>query len=145
MNLHEQKLIDDLFTQLATIDHAEEKWDSQAHQRIQSYIEAYPWLVYYMTQILLVQEQALLKTQRYLPRSVVKKIFDASGLFPDPPQIKETIAELYSEAQPSLQEENGFLRSALRTTLDVVGGVALGNLFPPTKETAADPNLDPTP
>ena len=131
MNLNEKKIIDDLFAKLLTIDHSEQKWDPQANQQIQSYIRAYPWLVYYMTQILLIQEQALLETQRHQSLTKAQNpltgIFQSQGLSPQ--KTSGSVPAVYPEqtAQPS--SGRGFLQSALQTALGVAGGMVLGNAF----------------
>lgn len=148
MNLQEQRLIEDLFARLKSVSTAEK--DEDAGRLIQDLISRFPDAPYYLTQSVLVQQQALdradarikeleelTQQKRFTEQRGSSSFLGGSSV----PQAGRRYADAPSEAErpsaspwaPSPSRSGGFLASALSTATGVAGGMFLAdsirNLF----------------
>jgi hypothetical protein len=148
MNSQEQRLIEDLFTRLKNVSTADK--DEDAARYIRDLVARFPDAPYYLTQSVLVQEQALNRadarikeleqlgqqTQSGVQRSTTSflgsSVPQAGGREPDAPRPEER-PDRGPWAQPAPARSGGFLSSALSTATGVAGGMFLAdsirNLF----------------
>jgi hypothetical protein len=144
MNSQEQRLIEDLFTRLQSISTAEK--DEDAEQHIRGLVARFPDAPYYLTQSVLVQQQALDRAdarikeleqlaQQARPGSQRSATSFLGGSSvpqtgrrdPDVPRPAEQLAQS-PWAQPSpARSGGGFLSSALSTATGVAGGMFLAD------------------
>lgn len=149
MNSQEQRLIEDLFTRLKSVSSADK--DEDAAQHIRDLVARFPDAPYYLTQSVLVQEQALSRAdarikeleqlgrqtqsggQRSGTSFLGSSVPSAGQREPDAPQPVER-PDRSPWAQPApARPGGGFLSSALSTATGVAGGMFLAdsirNLF----------------
>ncbi len=148
MNSQEQRLIEDLFTRLKSVSSADK--DEDAAQHIRDLVARFPDAPYYLTQSVLVQEQALSRAdarikeleqlgrqtqsggQRSATSFLSSSVPQAGQREPDAPQPVER-PDRSPWAQPAPARSGGFLSSALSTATGVAGGMFLAdsirNLF----------------
>jgi hypothetical protein len=148
MNSQEQRLIEDLFTRLQSVSSADK--DEDAAQHIRDLVARFPDAPYYLTQSVLVQEQALSRAdarikeleqlgrqtqsggQRSATSFLSSSVPQAGQREPDAPQPVER-PDRSPWAQPAPARSGGFLSSALSTATGVAGGMFLAdsirNLF----------------
>lgn len=147
MDLQEQRLIEDLFARLRNVSAAEK--DEDAGRLIQNLISRFPDAPYYLTQSVLVQQQALDRADariRELEELAQQKRFteqrgptsflggssvpQAGRRYDDAPEAERPSASPWA---PSPSRSGGFLASALSTATGVAGGMFLAdsirNLF----------------
>lgn len=142
MNSQEQRLIEDLFTRLKNVSTAEK--DEDAAQHIRDLVARFPDAPYYLTQSVLVQEQALNRadarikeleqlgqqTQSGVQRSTTSflgsSVPQAGRRDPDAPRPEER-PDRGPWAQPTPARSGGFLSSALSTATGVAGGMFLAD------------------
>jgi hypothetical protein len=148
MNSQEQRLIEDLFTRLQSVSSADK--DEDAAQHIRDLVARFPDAPYYLTQSVLVQEQALSRAdarikeleqlgrqtqsggQRSATSFLSSSVPQAGQREPDAPQPVER-PDRSPWAQSAPARSGGFLSSALSTATGVAGGMFLAdsirNLF----------------
>jgi hypothetical protein len=148
MNPQEQRLIENLFTRLQSVSSADKDEDAARH--IRDLVARFPDAPYYLTQSVLVQEQALdradarIKELEQLGRQAQtggqrsgasflgSSVPSAGQREPDAPPPVER-ADRSPWAQPAPARSGGFLSSALSTATGVAGGMFLAdsirNLF----------------
>jgi hypothetical protein len=148
MNSQEQRLIEDLFTRLQSVSSADK--DEDAAQHIRDLVARFPDAPYYLTQSVLVQEQALSRAdarikeleqlgrqtqsggQRSATSFLSSSVPQAGQREPDAPQpVERPDRSPWAQSAPAWS--GGFLSSALSTATGVAGGMFLAdsirNLF----------------
>lgn len=169
MNHEERRLIDGLFTKLRQAEQQSAPRDAEAERHIAATITQQPAAPYYMSQVILVQEQALSAlTQRVeeLEHALAERPAGGQGflggLFGTAPAqaastarpaggrqlaAAETAGRGWSGSGTAATRPNaggGFMGSALQTALGVAGGVLLANaltgLFASGDVEAAEPS-----
>jgi hypothetical protein len=142
MNPQEQRLIEDLFTRLKSVSSAEK--DEDAAQHIRDLVAHFPDAPYYLTQSVLVQQQALDQAgarikeleqlgqetrpggQRSAASFLGSSVPQAGQHDSDAPQPVER-PDRSPWAQPAPARSGGFLSSALSTATGVAGGMFLAD------------------
>jgi hypothetical protein len=142
MDLQEQRLIEDLFAQLKSVSTAEK--DEDAGRLIRDLISRFPDAPYYLTQSVLVQQQALDRADARIKEleelAQQKRVSEQRGPTSflggsSVPQTGRRYAETPSEPErpsaspwtPSPSRAGGFLASALSTATGVAGGMFLAD------------------
>ncbi|HEV7371431.1 DUF2076 domain-containing protein [Arenibaculum sp.] len=168
MDQNERRIIDDLFGKLRQAEGQGGPRDSEAERHIAERLSAQPAAPYYMTQAIVIQEQALAAAQDRIQelegelRSRPAGGGFLAGLFgggrPDParqpappPAAASGRRHDLAASQPSgpwgRPGGGSFLGGALQTAMAVAGGVVVGNmiagLLAPKPAVAAEPEPDP--
>lgn len=156
MNLNERKIIEELFAKLRQVEQQGGQRDKQAEDLIQTYIQQQPSVPYYMAQILLIQEQALLEAQKRIEEleavpqkqsSFLGGLFGLSkhrehpfrdksrGSVPSTPITPSSSPvssnNIGTSQSPSARTRSGggFLAGAMQTALGVTGGMLFANML----------------
>lgn len=151
MNADERRLIDDLFAKLRQAEQQSPPRDGEAERHIAAAVGQQPAAPYYMSQVILVQEQALSAlSQRVeeLERSLAERPAAGGGFLgglfgaaaAQPPASAAVRRAGWSESTAKAERSNtggGFMASAAQTALGVAGGVLLANAL--TGLFASDP------
>jgi hypothetical protein len=138
MDQKERQVIDDLFGKLSQAHERSGTRDAEAERLIRTHIERQPAAPYYMSQAILVQEQALVTAQeriRQLESELAQRPAAGgggflSGLFGGGAQnIPAARPAAGGPLQGIRPGGSGFLGGALQTAMGVVGGVLIGNML----------------
>jgi hypothetical protein len=154
----EKQAIDDLFTKLARAERDGGPRDAGAEDLIRRRLSEQPAAAYYMSQVILVQEQALAAAQAQINELERRAAQPAAGGFlaglfgggqrPQPggsPWGRQQAQPGYGGQQPGYGGRGGygapqggfgrsgggggFMAGAMQTAMGVAGGVVLGNLL----------------
>ncbi|MCU0836355.1 MAG: DUF2076 domain-containing protein [Chromatiaceae bacterium] len=158
MNADERRLIDDLFAKLRQAEQQSAPRDGEAERHIAAAVGHQPAAPYYMSQVILVQEQALRALNdrvEELERSLAQRpaagggflggLFGAAaGQAPASAAVRRAG---WTESTAKAEHSNtggGFMASAAQTALGVAGGVLLANaltgLFASDAAQASEPS-----
>jgi len=157
MNQDERRLIDDLFAKLRQAEQQSAAHDPEAERRISAAVAEHPAAPYYMSQVILVQKQALnALNQRVeeLERRPAQRPAGGGGflggLFGTAPAQPATAPRGTSAGWPGAAAAarpstgGGFMASAAQTALGVAGAVLLANalagLFADSAAQAGEPD-----
>lgn len=141
MNHEERRLIDDLFTKLRQAEQQSAPRDSEAERHIAAALSQQPAAPYYMSQVILVQEQALRALNdrvEELEHSLAQRpaagggflggLFGAAASQPSASAARGRGGWTESTAKAGRSNAGGgFMASAAQTALGVAGGVLLAN------------------
>jgi hypothetical protein len=142
MDVTEQQIIDELFGRLYRVERQSGPREPQAEAYIQGLMNRQPGAPYYMAQVIILQEQALLAAQSRIEELERQLEELPSGgflgsLFGEPSERRGEPRERVKMVDPRISPYfhshyanrggNGFLSGALQTALGVTGGVLLGN------------------
>lgn len=168
MDTTERQVIDDIFRKIRQAEAASLPRDAQAEQYINTRIREQPAAPYYMAQVMIIQEQALVAAQaraEELARRLAERpagggflagLFGGSGVSRasgtvDPRRISGYDPRVVPYADPrSDQGRTGFLGGAMQTAMGVAGGLLIGSaltsLFatdaPADEDFAGDGDID---
>ncbi|BAH83312.1 DUF2076 domain-containing protein [Candidatus Ishikawella capsulata] len=157
MNNTEQEMINGLFDRLKNADNKTAPRDEMAEKLIKEHIEKHPEAVYYMVQVILIQEEAIKKLNEQISnlekdaaaskdkdkgKGFLSKLFGINEVFDrqrsssNSQQIPvgsygkiQKNTSIPSSTPISSSQNISFLNSALRTALGVAGGVMIGDVL----------------
>jgi hypothetical protein len=139
MTSDERRLIEDLFAKLAAVERQGPPRDADAEAFIEDMARRQPGAAYYMSQTIVMQEQALEAAQARIEELERSRSSQGGGLLgalfgggqQRPARPARRRPEAYDESyrDPRQARGGGFLAGAAQTAMGVAGGVLLGNMI----------------